>query len=124
MLEEFSLSISFMELLILALASFRLTRLLVYDKITEFIRQPFFEEVKETNKDGEIEIYLVPKKGGIRGFLGNLLSCYWCTGVWTSILLCLLYLFNSSFSLPVLLVLAVAGLAAMIETIVQKWLEN
>lgn len=118
------MSISFMELLILALASFRLTRLLVYDKITEFIRQPFFEEVKETNKDGEIEIYLVPKKGGIRGFLGNLLSCYWCTGVWTSILLCLLYLFNSSFSLPVLLVLAVAGLAAMIETIVQKWLEN
>ncbi|WP_102271795.1 DUF1360 domain-containing protein [Cytobacillus massiliigabonensis] len=118
------MSISFMELLILALASFRLTRLLVYDKITEFIRRPFFEELEETNKDGEIEIYLVPKKGRIRGFFGNLLSCYWCTGVWVSIFLCLLYIFNTPLALPILLVLAVAGLAALIETAVQKWMEN
>ncbi|KOP81764.1 DUF1360 domain-containing protein [Cytobacillus solani] len=116
--------ISFMELLILALASFRLTRLLVYDKITEFIRRPFFEELEETNKDGEVEIYLVPKKGGIRGFFGNLLSCYWCTGVWSSIILCLLYLFNMPLTLPILLVLAVAGLAALIETAIQNWMEN
>lgn len=118
------MSISFMELLILALASFRLTRLLVYDKITEFIRRPFFEELEETNKDGEVEIYLVPKKGGIRGFFGNLLSCYWCTGVWSSIILCLLYLFKMSLTLPILLVLAVAGLAALIETAIQNWMEN
>ncbi|MED3572355.1 DUF1360 domain-containing protein [Cytobacillus praedii] len=118
------MSISFMELLILALASFRLTRLLVYDKITEFIRRPFFEELEEINKDGEAEIYLVPKKGAILGFFGNLLSCYWCTGVWVSIFLCVLYLYNTPFTLPILLVLAVAGLAAMIETAIQKWIED
>ncbi|MFE8696398.1 DUF1360 domain-containing protein [Cytobacillus sp. FJAT-53684] len=115
---------SFMELVILALASFRLTRLFVYDKITEFIRRPFFEEKEETNEKGETEIYLVPLKGGLRGFIGNLLSCYWCTGIWSSLFLCLMYLYIPHIALPILLVLAVAGLAAIIETLIQKWLEE
>ncbi|MEH7255563.1 DUF1360 domain-containing protein, partial [Neobacillus niacini] len=37
--------------ILLALASFRLTRLIVFDKITEFIRQPFFDEIKEENEE-------------------------------------------------------------------------
>ncbi|WNS76891.1 DUF1360 domain-containing protein [Bacillus sp. DTU_2020_1000418_1_SI_GHA_SEK_038] len=113
-----------MELLILALASFRLTRLLVFDKITEFLRRPFFEELEEKNEAGEIDIYITPKKGGIRGFLGQLLSCYWCTGVWTSIVVCVLYIYFLEIAVPILIILAVAGLAAIFETIVQKWLND
>ncbi|MBY0120999.1 DUF1360 domain-containing protein [Bacillus sp. S/N-304-OC-R1] len=118
------MELSFMELLVLALASFRLTRLIVYDKITEKIRSPFFDELEEENDDGEKEVYLIPKKGGIRGFIGELLSCYWCTGIWTSIFLCIIYIFYSSKSVPIIVILAVAGLAAIIETILQKILNE
>lgn len=115
---------SFLELLLLALASFRLTRLMVYDKITEFIRAPFFEETEEKNVNGETEIYIVPKKGGIRGFFGELLSCYWCIGIWSSLLLIAMYLLYPLVAIPLILVLAVAGLAAIIETIVQGLLNE
>ncbi|CAM3808804.1 DUF1360 domain-containing protein [Cytobacillus oceanisediminis] len=112
-----------MELIILSLASFRLTRLIVFDKITQFIRKPFLEEVEEKGEDGETEIYLVIKKGRIRGFFGELLSCYWCTGVWSAIFLCTSYVFLREWAVPVLLVLAVSGLAAIIESLLQ-WSER
>lgn len=118
------MDISFMELIVLALASFRLTRLVVYDKITNFIRKPFSEEMEEINEHGEIEIYIVPKKGGFRGIIGELLSCYWCTGVWSSIFLIILYWQFPLIANPIILVLAVAGLAALIETIVQRLLND
>src|SRR3954470_13984770 len=109
--------ITFLELSILALSSFRLTRLFVFDKITAFIRNFFIDEIEETDEKGETAIYLVPKKGIVKGFMGELLSCYWCTGVWSSIALCALYLILPTIALPILLVLAVSGLAAIIETI-------
>ncbi|MBN8199157.1 MULTISPECIES: DUF1360 domain-containing protein [Bacillaceae] len=114
------MDISAMELLILSLASFRLTRLMVYDKITEFLRKPFLKEVEEKNQVGETEIYLVVREGRIRGFFGELLSCYWCTGVWSAIFIYAVYYFYASWSAPILMILAVAGLAAIIESLVQK----
>lgn len=118
------MNFSVMELIVLALASFRLTRLVVYDKITEFIRKPFTEEMEEKNEHGEIEIYIVPRKGGLRGFFGELLTCYWCTGVWSSILLIILYWQFPLIANPIILVLAVAGIAALIETITQRLLNE
>jgi len=117
---EFSL----FELAVLALASFRLTRLLVYDKITEFIRRPFFDEVKELDSDGESEIYLIPKNGVLGKTFGELLSCYWCTGMWSSLFLYLLYFFYPAFGISIIFVLAIAGLAAIIETILQRFINE
>jgi hypothetical protein len=108
--------------LLLGLASFRLTRLIVFDKITEFLRSPFFDEV-EQEENGVKEIYIVPKKGGIKGWIGELLSCYWCTGVWVSIILVCLYFFIPNWSGPIISVLAVAGLASFFEIAVQNWLK-
>lgn len=116
------MNITFLELLILGLSSFRLTRLFVFDKITAFIRNFFIDEIEEMDEKGGKEIYLVPKKGIVKGFFGELLSCYWCTGVWSSIALCAFYLTFPTIAIPVLLVFAVSGLAAIIETIVQLWI--
>jgi len=109
------MNITALELIIISLASFRLTRLIVFDKITEFIRAPFFEEEVEVNDKGEEEVFYVPKKGLIKGFIGELISCYWCTGIWSSVGLCLFYLLWPSIAGPVLIILAVAGIAAIIE---------
>ncbi|MEH6943485.1 DUF1360 domain-containing protein [Bacillus sp. JJ722] len=115
---------SLLDFILLALASFRLTRLIVYDKITSFLRKPFFEEEDGKNEKGEIETYIVPKKKGIKGFIGQLLNCYWCTGVWIAIFIVCLSYFFSYWSGPVIVVLAVAGLAAILETLVQHYIDE
>ena len=108
--------------ILLGLSAFRLTRLLVFDNITAFLREPFLYEIEEMNDYGKMETYLVPKDGKVKGFIGELLSCYWCTGVWSSIGLCVFYLMYPTVAFPLILILAVAGLAAIIETIIQIWL--
>ncbi|GKU81820.1 DUF1360 domain-containing protein [Niallia sp. NCCP-28] len=114
------MDISLMDFLLLVLASFRITRLLVYDRITEFIRSLVLEEVTEKNEMGEDTVYYVPRSGRVRGFFGELISCYWCTGVWSAIFLILLYYLFPSIYAPFVLVFAIAGAAAFIEVILQK----
>jgi hypothetical protein len=105
-------------ILIVGLASFRLTRLIVFDKITEWIRSPFFEEQQE-----EGEIYLIPKGKGVRKWLGELLSCYWCTGIWTSAFLISVYAYIPAIGFPIILVLAIAAVGSILETFIGKWLD-
>jgi hypothetical protein len=108
--------------LLLGLASFRLTRLIVYDKITEFIRRPFFDEIEEQDDNGNTEIYLIPKKDGVRSWIGELLSCYWCTGIWMSMILAALNLIQSKFVDYFIIVLAIAAIGSIIEVIIGKLL--
>ena len=116
--------ISFVTILILGLASFRLTRLIVYDKITEFLRSPFFNEVEETNEDGTKDIYLLPKEKGLKKWIGELLSCFWCTGIWVSIGITLLFLSGARWGSFIILILAVAAIGSIIEVIISKWIGN
>lgn len=114
--------ISWFELILFSLASFRLTRLLIYDNITSFIRRPFHEFIEEELPDGTIESYLHIKGKGIRRWIGELLSCYWCTGIWCSFLLFGLYYFIPHLIEPLIIIFAIAGLAAIIETAIGKLL--
>jgi hypothetical protein len=116
------MNIDLLTFIILGLACFRLTRLIVFDKITEFLRQPFFDEITEENEDGTVEVYYLPKSTSIKKFIGELLSCYWCTGVWISAAVVAGYLFLPALFVPIILVFAVAGLAAILESVVQLWI--
>lgn len=118
------MEITLLNLLILSLACFRLTRLVVYDKITEFIRSPFFDEIEEQNEAGETEIYYIPKKAGLKRFFGELLSCYWCTGIWAAIVIVGFSYFFPSIMSPIILVLAIAGAASIMETFIQHFLDK
>lgn len=104
-------------IIMLGLASFRLTRLIVFDKITEPLRRPFFIEIMEGD-----EVYLIPKEKGFRKWIGELLACYWCTGVWASIALVFLYMSKWVFAELVILILAIAAIASIIEVLVSKWI--
>ncbi|MCM3569970.1 DUF1360 domain-containing protein [Neobacillus mesonae] len=116
--------ITFLQLLILSFASFRLTRLLVFDKITEFLRAPFFDEVEMENEVGELEVYYSPKQRGFKHFMGELLSCYWCTGIWMAALVVAIFFLFPVYSVPIILILAIAGIASLIETIIQRIIEK
>ncbi|WAA11292.1 DUF1360 domain-containing protein [Fervidibacillus albus] len=103
---------------LLVLASFRLTRLIVFDKITEFLRRPFMDEVTEVDENGDSVTFIVPKSKGLRKWMGELLSCYWCTGIWTSAILLFILYVEPTVATPVIVILAIAGAAAIIETVV------
>lgn len=116
------MELTLFQLAVMGLAVFRITHLIVYDKITEFLRAPFFDEVEEMDEDGNSEIFLVPKKGKVRSWIGELLSCHWCTGIWASGGLYLLYIFLPAVAEPLIIILAAAGIASIIETLIQKWI--
>lgn len=111
-----------LELVLMILASFRLTRLVVFDKITSFIRKPFHHEVEETDSNGETITYIEIKGSGLRYWIGELLSCYWCTGIWcAAILLGLLYVWPIGGEVIITL-LAIAGAAGIMEAITQRFI--
>ncbi|MGM0920674.1 MAG: DUF1360 domain-containing protein [Bacillota bacterium] len=112
--------IGWIDFILLFLASFRLTRLLVYDKITAFIRRPFHKEAKEVLPDGSTLSYIEIKGEGLQKWIGELLSCYWCTGIWTSAFLYIIFINMLDLASPLILILAIAGCAAILESIIEK----
>jgi len=105
-------NLSWLELILLILASYRLTHLIVFDKITEFIRKPFMKKKRIETSHGS-EMKDVPKN-----LFGYLLNCYWCAGVWSAIFLGGGYLLFPKPFLVLALILAIAGGQSVIETFV------
>jgi len=97
----------------LILASYRLTYLIVFDKITEFIRKPFMKKVQKKKENGEIETKEIPKS-----MFGYLLKCYWCAGVWSAIFLGVGYLLFPNAAFVFILIFSIAGGQSIIETFV------
>ena len=64
---------------LITLASWRMVRLFVYDAITKFFREQFWDVVK-VGKGYTLE----KPKAGPRRTLADLLSCPWCFGVWAT----------------------------------------
>jgi len=108
-------SITIFELVILSLATFRLTRLLVYDNIALFMRDFVLDKTKTW--DSKAGLYTVirekPKKG-LRRKLAELLDCPWCTGVWVSIFVIFFHYFTP-LSWYVYLLLSIAGISTFIQ---------
>ncbi|MDB5265951.1 MAG: sporulation protein [Parcubacteria group bacterium] len=92
--------VPFRDLLLLALATYRLIRLFTYDIITKFIRD-WFAGARENS---------------LGGTLGALLNCPWCTGLWFSFLVVFSY-FATPYAWPVIIILAVAGIASFFMTL-------
>ncbi|WP_171038246.1 DUF1360 domain-containing protein [Aquibacillus sediminis] len=103
------MEISWMTFVMIILASYRLTHLIVFDKITEFIRNPFLTQ----KKDEHNEMKKVPKSN-----IGYLLTCYWCTGIWSAIFLGGIYLWIPQYAIYLIFVLAIAGGQAILESFV------
>ncbi|WP_186580755.1 DUF1360 domain-containing protein [Aquibacillus kalidii] len=108
--------LSWFTFVLLGLATFRLTRLIVMDDITSFLRAPFHEVEEEEQEDGTIEEVLYIKGKGVQKFIGELLSCHWCTGVWSA---AFIYVFYSMFPymfFPVIAILAIAAVSSIIQS--------
>lgn len=105
--------LDWMTYVMLILASYRFTHLIVFDKITEFLRNPFLKKERVTDPEGHVTTKKTPTS-----MFGYLLNCYWCAGIWSAIILGIAYLFIPHISKPVILILSIAGAQAILETFV------
>jgi hypothetical protein len=69
------------DLLIAGVATFKLSRMLAKEKVTVFLRAPF-TEFEAKGGPGEVEER--PRGTGLRRTVGELLTCPYCLGMWTS----------------------------------------
>lgn len=68
-----------LDLVLLAVSTFRLGRLAAYDQVAEPIRKPFTQTVPDETGAGET---VEPRGSGVRRALGQLISCPICAGTW------------------------------------------
>jgi Protein of unknown function (DUF1360) len=101
--------LSLTDYVLVTLASWRLTRLFVYDAILRFFREQFWDVVK-VGKGFQLE----KPKVGPRRTIADLLSCPWCFGVWASATVIFFYLLTPYAVFPVLF-LAVSAVASFLQ---------
>lgn len=94
---------------LMTLASWRVTRLFVYDAITKWFREQFWD-VKKVGKGFVLE----KPKTGPRRTLADLFSCPWCFGVWASALVIFCYLVTEWAFYPILF-LAISAVATFLQ---------
>ncbi len=89
--------ITLKEATILILASYRMTRILVFEKIFKY-----FRDVLKRRED----LYIV-------GTLSSIITCPWCLGVWVTLFIIVLY-FLVPYGDLLVYVLALAGIASLV----------
>ena len=104
--------------LLMALAAFRITRLVVYDKITRWFRE-LFAEKREFEKDGKQWVEIVPFERGFRHTIYDLLQCPWCIGFWAALVVVVFY-FIFVWAWSVILFLAIAGAGSLIQILANQ----
>lgn len=97
------------DFVLITLASFRLTRLFLYDSMTKFFREQFYDV-----KVVRTKIMLVKPGGGPRRTLADLMSCPWCFGVWATSTVVFFYLLTPLAYVPVL-ILALSSVVSMLQ---------
>lgn len=97
------------DFVLISLATFRMIRLFVYDAVTKFFREQFYD-AKKVGKD----VFLQKPASGPRRTLADLISCPWCFGAWAAMMVIFFYAFTSYAYFPVVL-LAIAGVATFLQ---------
>ena len=92
----FPSSVPVFDAVLMSFAAFRITRLIIYDKITLWFRNFF------------------PEGGGLRGTICDLLACPWCVGFWGALAVSWFY-FMFPWAWYVILFLALAGIGSLLQ---------
>lgn len=101
--------LSTVDFVLMTLATWRLTRLFVYDNITKFIREQFWDVVK-VGKGYTLE----KPKVGPRRTMADLLTCPWCISVWAAAVVIFFYLVTPYATYPIML-LALSAVATFLQ---------
>lgn len=83
--------IEFSDLLLMGVATHKISRLASKDRVTAPLRAPFTQFVKPT---GSSEVEEVGRGPGMRGAIGELITCPYCVSSWAALSLVLGYTFR------------------------------
>lgn len=100
---------TFLDMVIIGMAAFRLTRLFTLDKIFSFARAWFYD----IDAQGH---HTVKPPTGLRRIGAELIECPWCTGLWSALLALTLYL-SGPYPRFLVWLLAAAGVGAVFFTL-------
>src|SRR5579859_641849 len=109
----FLVSVPPFDALLMALAAFRVTRLIVYDKITRWFRE-WFADTREWEEGGVWWVEIKPEGTGFRHTIYDLLQCPWCIGFWASLIIVFCY-FVFPWAWSVIFFLAIAGTGSLLQ---------
>lgn len=101
--------LSLTDYVLITLASWRMTRLFVYDAISKFVREQFYDVVKVGDS-----FALEKPKTGPRRTLADLFGCPWCFGIWATAMTTFLYLLSDWLVYPVIF-LALSAVATFLQ---------
>ncbi len=107
-------SIGVFEFVILTLAAFRLTRMVVYDHIMQWFRDAFADIECVARPDGTQEVLHHKPARGARRTLYELLNCPWCFGLWAAWVVTFLYHLTPEIGWFLVLMLAIGGASSFI----------
>lgn len=93
---------SFLDGIILALAVFRITRLITTDEIFSRVREKIWK-----------------KSPIIKGGVGYLITCDWCTSIWVSSLVVIVYRIAPTLAITLWGIFALSGAAGLLSRISQ-----
>ncbi|RLD71366.1 MAG: hypothetical protein DRI98_05365 [Bacteroidetes bacterium] len=102
--------ISFKEAVVIILASYRMTRILVFEKIFKYLRDVL------KKREG---LYVV-------GTLSSIITCPWCMGVWVTLSIIIFY-YLVPYGALLVYVLALAGVASLVilfSNVMHMWTEG
>lgn len=105
-------TVTFADVILIILASFRVIRLVVYDKIMGFFREQFWD-VSYVNGD---EVVLTKPSRGPRRAVAELISCPWCFGLWAAAVTTFFY-FLTPYTFYLVFFLAIAAVATLLQLI-------
>ena len=111
-------NLSTMDLVLLSFATFRLGRLIAYDRVMEPVRQFFNTTVPDPTGAGDT---VEPKGEGFQQSIGQLICCPVCAGTWVAALLTyLLYIFPGP-TRVFLVMTGVIGAAELLNAAAEAW---
>lgn len=91
--------ISIIEFIVLALAAYRLTRVIVEDTVAEWLREAVWKRYDPSTA------------------IGYLFTCYWCMGFWVSSLVVLAYIIVP---VPTMVISAIFAVSAVVGIIAAR----
>lgn len=110
---DFPRSVPLFDAALMALAAFRITRLVVYDKITRWFRELFVQR-RIFEENGKRFVEVEPYERGFSRTVSELLACPWCIGFWSALIIAFCY-FVFPWAWFVIFFLAIAGAGSFVQ---------
>ena len=101
--------LTFVDFVLITLASWRVVRAVVYDKMFAFFREQFYDAVQYKTK-----VVLTKPKSGPKRTLADLISSPWSFGIWAVAMVVFFYLLTPYAMFPVI-ILALAAIVSFLQ---------